>query len=136
MGASPEGETAFLVRDRDNAYSRSAVEVRIENGYQIGYVPESEAVRLAPLFDAGCRHEAGLTKILKGGRVPVPVVQVYLYRSEARVQGTVTESEVPKRRTEPTGSSESTGFSACLVVTLVVIAVFVLFYILMSNYHF
>jgi hypothetical protein len=94
-----DGDRVFLVRDRANKFSRNAVEVRLQNGLQIGFVPEEEAVDAAPYFDQGFWHRALCTKILTGGRSPIPVVQAYLHRAEARIEGAVPESGVPSRTT-------------------------------------
>src|SRR5882672_1133411 len=58
------GERAYLARDRENRFSRNAIEVRLQNGAQAGYVPEELAVELAPLLDQGLPHTAVLTKVL------------------------------------------------------------------------
>lgn len=77
-----DGDQVYLVRDRQNPYSRNAVEVRLANRMQIGFVPEDDAVDLAPLLDQGCQHNAYCKKILTGGRVPVPVVVARIYRAD------------------------------------------------------
>jgi hypothetical protein len=88
-------DVAYLRRDNRNLYSQNAVEVRAKNGMMIGYVPEEFAVEIAPLLDEGCRHEAVFTKVLTAGRVPIPVVQAYLYRAESTVEGSVAQGEIP-----------------------------------------
>ena len=62
----------YLVRDRGNRYSRNTVEVRTCDGYQIGYVPEEEAVDLAPLLDAGHPYEGGDQEDSPGRPVSYP----------------------------------------------------------------
>lgn len=79
------GDPVRLVRDRGNRYSRFAIAVQLENGKQIGFVPEEDAQRLAPLLDQGAKCAAWMTKILGSGRVPIPVVQTRLYRSDSSV---------------------------------------------------
>ncbi|HEX7114216.1 MAG TPA: HIRAN domain-containing protein [Steroidobacter sp.] len=79
------GDPVRLVRDRSNRYSRFAIAVRLENGKQIGFVPEEDAQRLAPLLDEGAKCAAWITKILGRGRVPIPVVQTKLYRPDSTV---------------------------------------------------
>lgn len=68
------GDRVYLRRDPQNRFSRSAVEVRIAQGHQIGYVPEADAIGLAPLLDSGHLHVARVKKILSGGQAPIPVV--------------------------------------------------------------
>jgi hypothetical protein len=92
-----EGDRVYLVRDPHNRYSRNAIEVRLESGYMIGYVPEDYAPEVAPFLD-DLPHTAVVTKVLRGGRVPIPVVQAYLYRKDADVEDLVFPDEVPAKR--------------------------------------
>jgi len=78
-----EFDTVYVKRDTQNKFSRNAIEVLLQNGMQIGFVPEDDAPDLAPLLDKGCPHVAYITKMLTGGRVPIPVVQVCIYRVDA-----------------------------------------------------
>jgi hypothetical protein len=91
-------DRVFLARDLKNRYSRNAVEVRLSNGMQIGFVPEDDAVDVAPLLDMGCLHHAYMTKILTGGRVPIPVVQAYLYAMDATVPDAISQDQVPAKQ--------------------------------------
>jgi hypothetical protein len=93
-----EGDTAFLVRDRQNQFSRNAIEVRLPNGMVIGYVPEEDAIAVAPLFDQGCPQRSTVKKILTGGRVPIPVIKADVHRPDARVEGLIFEPQVPTRQ--------------------------------------
>ncbi len=90
------GDTAYLVRDTDNRYSRNAIEIRLGNGMQIGFVPEDDAIALAPLLDKGALQTAIITKILDGRRGPIPVVDVDLYGVDAQVSGAVAQSQAPQ----------------------------------------
>lgn len=92
-----DGQQVFLARDKDNRHSRNAIEVRLANGLQIGYVPEDDAVNLAPLLDRGHRHYAYVKKVLDGGRLPIPVIVAYVYHRDAGITGAVLQSEVPDR---------------------------------------
>lgn len=92
-------DVAYLRRDAENPHSRNAVEVRIWDGRVIGYVPEhSYQVRardVARHLDAGARHDAGIKKILTGGRSPIVVIVADLYNANANIEGAVTQAEVP-----------------------------------------
>ena len=81
-----EGDIVALVRDLGNDFSKNAIQVRIQAGYQIGFVPEVDACVLAPLLDQGCKYKASVKKILGYGRVPIPVVIARLYRPEAVIE--------------------------------------------------
>lgn len=86
---------AYLKRDKSNKHSRNAVEVLTQNGVMVGFVPEDDAVDMAPLLDQGCRYEAFFTKVLSGGRTPIPVVQTYVYGANATVEGSITQADTP-----------------------------------------
>jgi hypothetical protein len=77
------GDEVRLVRDHGNRFSSAAIAVNLMNGKQIGFVPDDEAQTLAPLLDQGLRVEAVITKILSGGRSPIPVVQVYVLHPDS-----------------------------------------------------
>lgn len=79
------GDPVRLVRDHGNRYSRFAIAVMLENGLQIGFVPEEDAQYLAPCLDDGAKCAAWITKILGRGRAPIPVVQTKLYRPDSSI---------------------------------------------------
>jgi hypothetical protein len=76
------GDPVRLRRDRENRHSQNAISIDLENGRQIGFVPEEDATELAPLIDDRAKCVAYMTKILSGGRSPIPVVQVRLYPAD------------------------------------------------------
>jgi hypothetical protein len=115
------GDTVFLIRDRANIHGRNAIEVRLNNGMQVGYVPKKDAQKLAPLLDEGCRHSALITSIL-GVHAPVPVVEVTIYENVATVPRAVTEEEVPKT----SRPAFNHGIGLALAVLAVLIAVLIL----------
>lgn len=88
------GDTVFLVRDPGNQYSRHAIQVRLTNDMQIGFVPEDDATDLALLLDEGALQKAIITKILTGGRSPIPVVDVDLYDQAAQIPDAVAQTTV------------------------------------------
>ena len=108
--ASPD-DAVYLIRDRENRFSKNAVEVRLSNGMQIGFVPEDYATDVAPLLNSGLPHDAFITKILTGGRSPIPVVQAYVYRADAAAAELVFEKDVPAKVPPPHASG-------CAVVLL------------------
>lgn len=89
------GNSVYLLRDRANRFSRNAVEVRIANGMQIGYVPEVLARLAAPLLDAGNPHIARIKKIFMGRQALIPVVIASVFRADCGVSGVVFEKSVP-----------------------------------------
>lgn len=92
---------AFLARDRNNEFSRNAVEVRLQNGMQIGFVPEENAAEISPLLDAGYPHAAYIKKILTGGRAPIPVVVASVYAPDAVRSELVFEHQIPPKVVPP-----------------------------------
>lgn len=81
------GDQVYLVREPQNQFSRNAIQVALKSGIELGYVPEIDAEDLAPLLDVGLAQKAHITKILVGGRVPIPVVQAYVHRLDAEIEG-------------------------------------------------
>ncbi len=93
-----QGDPAYLARDPANRFSRNAIEVRLANGMQIGFVPEMDARRTARVLDAGNPHVAYVTKVLTGGRAPIPVVQADIHNADAVVDGLIFPNQVPPKR--------------------------------------
>jgi hypothetical protein len=95
-------DPVHLIRDPNNAYDSNAIEIRLSNGMQIGFVPRENAAVLARVMDSGCKYEAYLTKILDGREAPIPVVQAYLYRLDATIaeHGEPLESSKQPSRSE------------------------------------
>jgi len=115
-----EGDVAFLVRDRSNAFSRNAVEVRLSNGMQAGYVPEEHAVDVAPLLDAGHNHIAYVKKILTGGRTPIPVIVASLFSLDADRPDAISEHQVPRKPSVSASSlTAAPKKSGCLLALVV-----------------
>lgn len=95
-----EGDTVYLIRDWNNRFSRNAIEVRLANGMQIGFVPEDYAPEVAPLLDAGHPHKAEVKTIL-GYRHSIPVVNAALYPACTDEPGVVFACDVPDSRPGP-----------------------------------
>ena len=127
------GGHVFLVREPANPYDRNAIEVRLQNGMQIGYVPREDAAYLAPGFDQGDKHEARITKILNGRRAPIPVVQAHLYRSEATVQGPVTQSQIAPRAVPVVPAPAGCGCASGLMAVVVFAVVCVIFLVVIAQ---
>jgi hypothetical protein len=75
----------------------------------IGFVPEDHAVDLAPLLDSGHKYIARVKKVLTGGRSPIPVAVVDVYRSDSATVG--------NGASEPSKKASSLGPSAALLFT-------------------
>jgi hypothetical protein len=79
------GNAAILHRDRQNVHSRNAIAIYTESGHQIGFVPEVDARECAAELDAGAKVNAVFTKVLTGGRSPIPVVDAKIYPRDSEV---------------------------------------------------
>jgi hypothetical protein len=118
-----EGDTVFLARDPLNKFSKNAIEIRLNSGMQIGFVPEDYAPEVAPLLDQGCPHIAFVTKILRGGRVPIPVVQAYVHRADANIDGLVFPKDLPAKRNNAAqlvaSNGDKAGCASVLILGLI-----------------
>jgi len=81
------GNRLYLWREPDNRFSRNAVAVLTEHGYQIGYVPEDHATDLAPLLDASHPYVASVKKLFEGERGVIPIVVADVFPVEADFEG-------------------------------------------------
>jgi len=111
------GDAVILARDPSNRFSRNAIEVRLKNAMQIGFVPEEEAVDMARLLDSRHPYEAHIKKVLTGGRWPVPVVVAKVHPKDWEGPGSVSRSK-PSRK----ALQQPEGCGTTLVAVLVVIA--------------
>ncbi|MHB1329270.1 MAG: HIRAN domain-containing protein [Gemmatimonadales bacterium] len=112
------GDDVFAVRDTENRFSRNAVQIRLANGMQIGFVPEQDAAEMASLLDAGHGHAAWITKVLTGGRSPIPVVQAEIYPLGATAPA-VYQRDVPPLVAAPGLATRSgCGTAAGIVIIL------------------
>lgn len=116
------GDRVDLIRQPNNGYSRNAILVRHSCGAVIGYVPETEARRLAPKMDAGARFDANVKKVLAGRTAPIPVVWGELYAADATWGRTLPPDPTVVQPSRWTGSrSQQAGASLALVVALLAV---------------
>jgi hypothetical protein len=124
------GDTVYLVRDPDNKYDRNAIEIRLANNQQVGYVPAELAAESVSLMDAGFLQRAYITKLYEGRRHTIPVVQAYWYRPEATMQDALSPAavrsilasestdgeELLRRKAKPETAASSRSGCCCLTV--------------------
>lgn len=91
------GDVAYLIRDRANKFSKNAVEVRLANGMQAGFVPERLAAEISPLLDTRHKHRATIKKVLQGDWAPMPVIVASLFVAESNLVEAISEHQVPKK---------------------------------------
>ncbi len=98
-----EDESAYLVREPSNPYSSNAVLVLLENGVDIGYVPEELARKIAPLLDQSAKQRASIKDVLHGPHGLIPIIGGSLYAPDAPVDDALGPAELPKwsRQHEP-----------------------------------
>ena len=126
------GDSVRLLREPANPFSRNACQIRLENDLQIGFVPEEHATELAPYLYSGSKYHAYVTKVLTGGRSPIPVVQVELYGPEATLPELHQACTAPSRTAISTAGrdrSSSPSLSGRSVI-LWIIALVVLIWII------
>jgi hypothetical protein len=139
-------DRVYLAREPQNAYSPNAILVLRADGADLGYVPEEEAKRLAPILDGGAHQDATVKRTLSGYRGRIPVIWGGLYRPDADAPDAVPPQRVPahvaRRKVAPFASAspaqtpqilsiarqqrKSTSWFVWIVVAAVVLAVLAL----------
>jgi hypothetical protein len=119
------GDVAFLLRDRRNRHSPHAIEVRLSNGMQVGFVPEEHAVDIAPLLDAGHKHGAHIKKLWswEGGDIPYPIIVASLFAPDCARPDALAERDVPAAQKPLILEAGARGKRGCLPLVLVAVAV-------------
>lgn len=112
------GDVAFLIRDRANRFSKNAVEVRLSNGMQAGFVPERLAIAIAPLLDSGHKHRAVIKKVLAGDFAPMPIIVASLFVPESALVEAVSEQQVPSQRSSAKLVHPKSAASGCPLLLL------------------
>ncbi len=115
-------DDVFLLREPDSEVSRHTILVRLMNGVDIGYVPETDAVHLAHHLDEGVRQSASI-KGLSGKKGRIPVIWGELYPHDSSVRHARAMSDAP-------GSGKATASGKVwpvLFVLAVLVAAIVLF---------
>ena len=95
--ADSVGEPIFLRREYANPHDKNAIAVYLKSGVQIGYMPKDYAKEVAPMIDAGARHDASIKKVLTEGRSPVPIVFAYLYSADTSPEIATSQKEVDEK---------------------------------------
>src|SRR5690606_10546057 len=114
------------VRDPQNVYSVNACQIQTNGNLQIGFVPEEHATHVAPLLDGGSRYCAYVTKVLTGGRSPIPVVQLELYGPDAtlpdlrRANRVIAVGRAKPSRTEAPADQQIISQPASRIVGIVI----------------
>lgn len=102
-----QNESVYLIRDRANAHSPNAIEVRTAEGFQIGFVPERDASALAQYLDHGYLHIAWVKCLWHGREFPTPIVLAEIYRPDTERRDAVREDQVPRK--QPILASDEAG---------------------------
>lgn len=117
------GDDVVLAREPNNRYSRNAVAVLTKSGQSIGYVPEDDAVDMAPLMDASLRYRASVKKMLDGSASLIPVVVAEFYGRDATVEDLSKPISV-QARAAPARASAIRGYiylGAMLLLAILII---------------
>ncbi len=121
-------DPVFLNRDTANRHSRNAVTIVTAGGHHIGFVPEEDAIELAPLLDSDHPYTARIKKILSGSSHGIPVIIADIYRKDSTVPNVVPASApVPAISTAPPRGPKSNSATKVVIgiiaVALIVVAV-------------
>lgn len=124
-----EGEQITLAREIGNPYSSNAILLLRQNGRNIGYVPEIDAVEMAPLIDVGAKHDADVKKILHGHGGPIPVIWGVLYQAQSREGqasprinfGQTHKPEAPRATPHPSRKSSCGAWFAVAFIGLLLV---------------
>lgn len=96
-----EGQTVYLLRDRENQHSPNAIEVFLSSGQSIGWVPERLACDWARLFDSGHLHLTYI-KFVHSPHwnldLSVPIIEGGIFVPGSKFPGALAENDVPIRR--------------------------------------
>ncbi|MEO6112514.1 MAG: HIRAN domain-containing protein, partial [Nitrospiraceae bacterium] len=124
-------DPVFLSRDTANRNSRNAIRIVTTGGHHIGFVPEEDAIELAPLLDSNHPYTARIKKILSGSSHDIPVIVADIYRKDSTVRNVVPASApIPEiSATTPRGSKSNSApkvvkvVIGIIAVALIVVAV-------------
>lgn len=68
------GDRVRVVPEPDNPHDECAVAITLTDRRKIGYVPRTDSMDVSGCIDDGGYYVAKVKKILRGGRVPIPVI--------------------------------------------------------------
>lgn len=77
-----EGKAVLLAREPENKYDCNAVQVLLDEGTLLGYLPREEASTAAPLLDNGYVYRGVVKRIHRGRNGACPVVWLELFRPD------------------------------------------------------
>jgi len=95
------GDVVYLVQSPADAPRDQRVRVVLATGESIGFVPEEDALPIAPEVARGARVEASVRKILSGGQYPIPVIGGRVHCSASTLDGDLDDvryEQVPVAR--------------------------------------
>jgi hypothetical protein len=87
------GDVVYLVRSPADALRDERVRVVLPTGECIGFVPEEDALPIAPEVARGARVEATVRKILAGGQYPIPVIGGRVHCSASTLDGNLDDPD-------------------------------------------
>ncbi|GAA0075778.1 HIRAN domain-containing protein [Clostridium sp. CTA-5] len=94
-GVLSEGQIVYLNRQKDNVYDKNAIQVVIQKGYIIGYIPRSDNLILKNLIDKG-KYLYGVINKLSGDYENIRI-DVYLSYKDVINEITTTLSLLSNR---------------------------------------
>ena len=91
-----EDVKVFFIRDQNNKYSSNAIKIFIDNGFEIGYVPEEYAPEIAAYLDDGYPHKAYVLRMYIGKDMSYPLIQSFILRKESDIPGIIFPKDLQR----------------------------------------
>ena len=118
-------------REPDNIHDSNAILILGDDDCELGYVPREEAIKIAPLLDAGAEAEARVHRLWETPDdkiVPIVLVKVRQGSADPSAKTASTGSGIDAAsRTAPVSKSRGYGLAAAAVLLLLVLLFLVLF---------
>lgn len=108
------GDTVYLVQSPADAPRDQRVRVVLPTGESIGFVPEEDALPIAPEVAHGTRVEATVRKILSGGQYPIPVIGGRVHCSASTLDEDLDDLHTEEHPSIPRASKSTMIAVACL----------------------
>lgn len=122
------GVVVQLVRNAADQSSGKALRVVLTTGECIGYVPEDDALPIAPEVARGARVEGLVKKILADGQYPIPIIGGRIHCSADTLDESVDEpSEKSTRKEAPVRGRRPSRPALAAVACLAALIALVLF---------
>ncbi len=90
-----ENDDLFLVRDKSNYFSKTAVRICLRNGHSIGFVPEEYSKQISKCLDKNLAHKSIVLRLYVGKKSDLPIIHSEFYLPEAKIEGLIRNDVYP-----------------------------------------